>query len=281
MRLGKNDKTTARFDHEAAGFFLARSPLFPFEKFSAWTDSAANVPDELAREILRAQLAEVFRSSVAMEALFVASPSLHQRTIEWLDEFTKTAASKEVKLESSLVRYFTRMCFRPTPFGLFAGMTVGGIGDNTNLCLESAPFYRRRARLDSAYVFDLADRASRDPEIRALIRYVPNPSIYEKRGRLRFVEGHWEKERRKYQLSEVPKTGYLTFILENAKHRKTLSELVALLARLEDVEESEAEAFLDSMIEAKLLLPETEPPVTGVEPFQFLVDCLKKLRAPL
>src|SRR5262249_1813425 len=119
------------------------------------------------------------------EALFLASPSLDERVEVWLRE---PGAEAGQKVERALVRYFQRMASRATPFGLFAGCSVGTIGRRTELRLEGRGRYRGRGRLDRDYVVSLTTALSGDAALRAVLTYRPSSSIYCLNGRLRYME---------------------------------------------------------------------------------------------
>src|SRR5262249_20493027 len=112
-----------------SGFFALRTPLLPFDEVVAWTSqqqTAATTEDStqheapVARDLirLRTYLRNVCTRPEVREALFVASPDLDERFDVWLREPESEAGQK---MERALVRYFSRMAGRATPFGLFAG----------------------------------------------------------------------------------------------------------------------------------------------------------------
>src|SRR5262245_13709992 len=138
--------------YRAAGFFVLRAPLLAADTLRRWGE--AGVPAEgedplVARERARSLLREVIERPEVREAIYVASPSLSERLGKWIaDPETKAGA----KVEAALVRYFARMCSRPTPYGLFAGFSVGEIAARTELVLGGACFtagLQRNIRLDS------------------------------------------------------------------------------------------------------------------------------------
>ena len=77
-------------------------------------------------------LKEVSSDKVFLETIFLASPLLY-------DELQKLMVNKiskpkeEKRLQYSILRYLIRMCTRCTPFGLFAGCTVGKIKEENNI----------------------------------------------------------------------------------------------------------------------------------------------------
>src|SRR5262249_9014744 len=130
-------------DFAPSGLFALRTPLLPFDELLAWGDglasaSAADDPARLEaafaedRARLRHRLRAVFTRPEAREALFVASPDLEERFDLWLRE---PEGEPGQKIERALVRYFARMAGRATPFGLFAGCSVGMVGEETRLVL--------------------------------------------------------------------------------------------------------------------------------------------------
>ena len=146
-----------------ATFFVARSPLFPLDDWLALGDgleapSALGdgkfLEEALAKDwrSIRAKLEALLVRPETREALFLASPDLVGR-------FEQVGAPEDgSRVQLALARYVFRMCGRPTPFGLFAGLTLGTVGAET--CLEFSPrsSYTRHARLDNDYLFGLVDR---------------------------------------------------------------------------------------------------------------------------
>src|SRR5262249_34500324 len=154
-----------------SGFFALRTPLLPFDELLAWSDgleaaSQCGDPARLEaavaadRERLRERLRAVFARPEVREALFVASPDLEGRLDVWLPE---PEGESGRKVERALVRYFARMAGRATPFGLFAGCSVGTVADSTRLVVAERARYRRHTRLDMDYLLLLTDALAREP----------------------------------------------------------------------------------------------------------------------
>src|SRR5437867_12851768 len=139
------------YEFAPSGFFALRTPLLPFDELLAWSDGleAALAGDDPARlqaackadgMRLRHQLRDIYARPEVREALFVASPDLEERFEVWLRE---PESEWGQKIERALVRYFARMAGRATPFGLFAGCSVGILGAETKLVLAERARYRR------------------------------------------------------------------------------------------------------------------------------------------
>ena len=141
-----------------SGFFTFRSPLLSLEELMGWgaelraprVESGA-LGDALTADqaLLRERLRQVVQRPEVREALFVASPVLDESMPAWLQAPDSEAGKK---VERTLVRYFSRMTARSTPFGLFAGQSVGLLGAHTSLQLEARHTYRRHTRLDTDVV---------------------------------------------------------------------------------------------------------------------------------
>ena len=132
-------------------FFLVRTPLLPFKEFLDWSEGleAARVPAAVAsstsltsdhddagliqtlkndRHQLRERLKKILSRPEVRDALFVAAPNVIERLHLWIED---PDGERGRKVEHVLVRYFSRMTGRATPFGLFAGISTGVIGDQT------------------------------------------------------------------------------------------------------------------------------------------------------
>src|SRR5438105_11423887 len=110
-----------RSDFAPSGFFVLRTPLLPFEELLRWAEDleaphASEDPDALTRDraLLRARLRELVARPEVREAIFVASPSVDELIDTWVE---KPGSERSRQCERALVRYFSRMAGRSTPFG--------------------------------------------------------------------------------------------------------------------------------------------------------------------
>ncbi len=269
-----------------SGFFTLRTPLLPLAEWIEWGEGleAVSVFDN------RASFAQAYKSDVAKlrerllkivtrpeihDALFVASPNLNDRFSSWENE---PDSERGRKLEHVLVRYFARMCGRATPFGLFAGCSVGTIGDETNLQIESREQYKRHTRLDMDYLFALVNELKQNREIWGELLFRPNSSLYRAAGRVRYVEARVKENKRSYHLVAVEDTNYLQTTLESAQRGARINDLAEQLVSSE-ISYTQARNYIHQLIENQILVPDLSLFVTGEEAIHPLIEDLKKISA--
>ena len=115
-------------DWTRADFFAFRTPLLSVDELLHWADGVEVSQSgdlQSSRAILRSRLRAVVLRPEVREALFVATPSLDDGIPAWLDAPDNERGRK---VERALVRYIQRMAARCTPFGLFAGTSIGSCG---------------------------------------------------------------------------------------------------------------------------------------------------------
>lgn len=234
---------------ESSGFFVLRTPLLPFEDFPRSVDAAGVLV-----------LAE--RSDIG-DALSIASPAL-------VDALSSERAPAAVP---KLAAYLTRAATRCTPFGLFAGCTVGNLGRSTRLELCDTTAYRRHTRLDNDYLFALVMALEADPGLRPALRWHPNSSLYRAGGRWRYAEARVDGTLRSYHLVAVDDSDALATVLAAAAAGARVHDLASLLVD-EDVDLAEAADFIGELIDAQLLVSDLQLQVTGPEPLDTLIDKL-------
>lgn len=255
-----------------SGLVVMRTPLLPMEEIDAWR-AGLQVPqaseemldDALAhdRALLRERLRKIVDRPEIAEALFLGSPDLFETLEQWKRD---PDSKKGKKTEQALVRYFLRMVSRPTPFGLFSGCTAGSTGDRTRLVLAERSAYRRYSRLDMDYLFALCEHLSRDPEIRAELRFRPNSSLYETAGRLRFAETRVQGRIRTVHLVAIDAFDALRETLRRASDGARLRDLATALVENDpdgEITLEDADGFLNELVDSQLLLPDLALPVTG------------------
>lgn len=207
-------------------------------------------------------------SAEFQEAIFFASPDLHNK-------FIKDSKKIDDAILVSLFKYFLRMSFRCTPFGMFSGVSVAKIGKDTTLTLCEQKFYSKLTRMDNHFLNTFIQKILADKEIRCRIQWVTNNTIHFDFRKIRYVEYRLASNQRTHHLSEVAHSVYLESVLNKARNGATFDEIMKILVS-DEVSEDEAASFLNEAIDCKLLLPELEPMVTGEEPYQRLLKILKK-----
>ena len=254
------------------GFFVLRTPLLPAATLARFAAPDDPPPDGealeawLARERTRerAELRAVLERADVREALLVASPSL-------FDSLTTGQTAPDSPharaIEAAVFRYVQRMSARPTPFGLFAGLTLGTLGDRTELALGAATGYRRHTRLDNDYLETITQSLALDPALRPSLAFEPNTSIYRAADRVRFIETRRSADGRRYVLAAVDPVAALDAVLAAAAGGRTLAELAAaVIGDNPEIELDEALDFIEELVDTGLLQPRLAPSVTGPEP---------------
>ncbi len=263
-------------EYRVEDFFVLRSPLLPMDEYQRFISGLEDRSEADRFRALEARLLRLARRPEIAEALFVASPSL----IESLERGEELPAKKAARLRQSLARYLLRMMTRATPFGLFAGVALGEVGDRTELSLGSRASYRLHTRLDMNYLDRLVRDLERSPILRPRLIYQPNSSLYRIAGRWRYAEGRVEGEKRVYHLVAARDDEFLAAAIEAARGGASLQTIARQIAARDSEGEigvDEAEEFVHELIDAQLLVSDLGPRVTGREPIYDLIDRLAKL----
>jgi thiopeptide-type bacteriocin biosynthesis protein len=268
-----------------SGFFVLRTPLLPFEEFLALSEGLA-FPQALRHggdlassaaadhKLICARLLKLLEQPEIREALWLASPEFSESLSTWKNE---PESAKGQKLERALYRYVARMTSRPTPFGLFAGCSLGRIDAETRLHLGPRSDYWRRSRLDMEYLCNLAEKISSDACQQRQLYFRTNTSLYLAAGRYHHAQSYIANDVRCYRLIATDPTPYLTATLERASSGATPAELVLALVKDDpEIDNQEAGKFVRQLIESQILVSELTPPITGPEPLEYMLAQLER-----
>ena len=208
------------------------------------------------------------------EAIYLASPILAARGTAWQ---RAPESIDGARVEAALVRYFSRMTGRATPFGLFAGCSYGVLGRTTELELGPAWQYRRHTRVDMEHLGRVAATLESEGSVRKALVFRPNETIYRLGGKFNYIEFVVDPEgHRRYDLVSVSADPTLTSLLELSRNETTQDELIALLVG-KGFTESDSSDFVSAMIESKLLVSDLRPCVTGTDALIDLSALLHRL----
>ncbi|HUQ54670.1 lantibiotic dehydratase [Lentzea sp.] len=162
---------------------------------------------------------ERVESPMVREAVAVASPALTEAVDKVLagHELSEPASRR---LHTALARYELRMAGRPTPFGLLAGVAVGGFADRAEAWLGGA--HRRHVHPDHAWLESWADELEADAEVVMRLEVTANNLCARHGDRLTVPRGT--------RLASVRRTAVVTYVLDAAKHRIPVHDLVDRVA---------------------------------------------------
>jgi len=242
--------------------FVFRSPYFPVNSFTEWLTELDKSPDYIKEIVVRPEI---------QEAIFLASSVLYNEISKFLEDRLKPK-DKE-KFFFSLLKYLSRMATRSTPFGLFAGCSVGQSGEGTDIQLPYPEHYERHTRLDMNYLCALAQDIAKRKELRHMLLYYPNNSSYVVWNKLRYVEYRFLKGNRQHNIVAIDYPEYIQRLLSAAKEGATVEQLAVLLIE-EESDREEVMEFIDELINKQILISELEPCVTGPELFDRIISLL-------
>lgn len=260
MAKGDNIRDTRTPHWVADARFSMRTPLLPMRASSGAGLASAE------------HHAALLEQGVVREALFIASAGLSQKL---------SHAPSDLAIGSTVRRYLKRMSTRCTPFGLFAGVSVGSIGGSgaaggqTRLRVATAAKSVRKTRLDCDYLFELCESLRQSPDLRRNFTYKTNSSICDAAGRLRYVEGRSRGRLRRYDLVSVEPDEILESVLRRAHRGITYGELVDFVQLEAEVDREESDGFIAELVDAQLLVAVLSPTITGQDPLDQLVADLQ------
>ncbi|MCS7479668.1 lantibiotic dehydratase [Umezawaea endophytica] len=183
--------------------FLLRAPVLPRLRLRPDPSSTNGVRERVEYPMVR-------------EAVAVASAVL----IEAVDKVLAGQEPATERLRGALARYELRMAGRPTPFGLLAGVAVGGFADRTEAKLGSS--HRRHVRPDHAWLERWANGLEADAEVLVRLEVTANNLCSRHGDRLTVPRGT--------RLASVRGTAAVTRVLDAARHRIAVHDLVDVVA---------------------------------------------------
>lgn len=252
--------------YTAFNHFCLRTPLFPFSFYESLTEKSHITHDDFMT---------LLQNDVLREAIYLASPELEAQLQKW-EEGILTDQKKIDRLQSSLLKYASRISSRCTPFGLFASCAAGTFGEETKMEFRKEESHTRSTRFDMSFLSQLQLELLKDKNIRKDLSFYPNTSLYVVGNHFRYIEYTFKNKRREYSLEGFTWSEYIDLILEKAKGGKKISELAKSIVD-EDINLEEATDFIENLINNQILVSELELTVTGKDYFKSLLNRIEEI----
>ena len=247
--------------------YILRTPAFPIQNY-------LNLLENYAEESLLVQ----YERPYVQEAISIASPELKKALDQWLANPLALNPEKRQGLALSFLKYMARMSARCTPFGLFAGCSVGTWAQETNIVLGQAEQHTRFTQFDMHFwVAMLQELAQRKDVINAFV-YYPNSSIYSLGDFYRYVEYKYVKTKREHSISALRKTEVLDLVWQEAQKGITVHQIVNLLID-DETDREEALEFVYQLVDFQFLVSELDATVTGSDEWTRVLTILDQIPA--
>lgn len=248
-------------------YYLLRIPNSPISD----SESILNISDKVD---LYSIIKSYCESESFKESIFLASPILYSEMIKLLkgdlDE------EKSEKVYKSLFKYIVRNSCRCTPFGLFAGTSLGKIGEYTSVILKTNENHGQYLRLDMQLINAIIEKLIIIPEVNKVLKYYPNSSCYYVADKLNYFEAEKNKNVNNYNLVSVDLTLELNNILEFSKNGLTKLQLFKCLEG-DEYSREEIEWYINELINNQILIHNLNFSITGNGAFSELKNKLENL----
>lgn len=240
-------------DLTTTDFYLIRTPQFSLSKLS-----------DLNRHIQNGDIhstKEMFKDDRFISSIYFSSRYFYSIALQWINNDEIGFDSMD-RILISLYKYYCRICSRSTPYGLFAGYSVGEIVEDNSDFEFAKPRTTPFVRPDMLFIKQVKDKILKDNEDRDIL-YFPNNTLYRIGESLRYV--NWD-DQYNYEISEIEMNDLLDRILSSAKKGSTLSEISKLIEeQMPQADGTEIRDFIRSLLENNLIIDRLPPYLTSIE----------------
>lgn len=275
--------------YKPAGFFMLRAPTLSTDIYFSLSASANGLVEQVERSQSGEQLQRLFADVVQqtndilttllgqseiIQALMIASPSL----IEGLAHLQQRPPSRQkARVFASILRYIVRMSTRPTPFGLFAGVSIGVLADETIAQLSVPTVQRTRTQRDIHWLLKIVKTVEQDPRFMQHLCFAVNQAVYiiGSRAVVPFTDADNQGNTRAITLQITP---VVKSILEMTHHRLPYRDLRRhLILKYPTLQERQVDQVVQKLLSHYFLCSDLRPPLLEKEPADYVLEHLQSV----
>jgi thiopeptide-type bacteriocin biosynthesis protein len=206
-------------------------------------------------------------------AIYLASPLFFERLRT--TGFSVTQLTEKEK--NTLLKYMNRICFRPTPFGLFSSVSLIGWQEGNGRILPHEGTLRPHVSADETFVAAFSKEVLAKMPPRYAI-FVPNRGLYRAVGEYRFIRSELNEtgNAREYRLQSVDYSKLLKDLLAFCRPGKNTDEIIGRISALANCSEEEATDYFGFLADSQLLLNQARPGIAGEGHLKLLLSKLRE-----
>ncbi len=212
---------------------------------------------------------KIFKDSkLLQEALYLSSPELFYEVKKGIEN-EKLDEKKILTLSKFLIRSSSKC----TPFGLFAGISVGNL-KNTDLKkieIGDISSHQRTTKFDMKFLCQLYGNIMSKYDARYKMTYTTNNSIYQVGNKYRYVEYKYSDGEKSHFITSVEYSEYLEKIFNACKNGLKFENLIIEIYEFDNsLNKQEIIDFVNELIDSQLIVSEIYPSVIGEDYFEIL-----------
>lgn len=248
---------------------VLRSPLYPINKFYE-TDNP--------REYLKF-MEKCFTDSQFKNGILLSSYDLYNEIDKFLNNPDNFSRQYHEKLFHTFYKYFTRVCSRPTPFGLFSNLTCLSIDNHTEEVETTCSSEKSFAQIEVH--FDLLDQISTylSKTHTKFCHYRLNSSLTFKSGDLQYAVAEIVKGKNIFKTKSIEINEIIEYLVSNKNKEYQYSELISSLCQMfSEYSSEDIEAYIQDCIQEEVFYPTTRPSGRGeLSNHQFIYNEIKRI----
>ncbi|WP_299248690.1 lantibiotic dehydratase [uncultured Lacinutrix sp.] len=222
------------------------------------------------------EIQEIFKVPKHREALFIGSPNIYKAFEMWERGEAFQSEDELKNLRGSLYKYTSRLANRCTPFGLWASVSTIDLAKKTDIKVAEGEL-KRTTKFDMYFLGEILPEITKHKEIREVLKYYPNNSMYKVMDKYRFVEYYLKDRVRCHKISEVDINEYLEKTIDIAQNGATIEQLIKPIID-DNISVEDAKAFINQVIDSQFFVNELEFTLTGDDYLESLLTVLNEER---
>jgi thiopeptide-type bacteriocin biosynthesis protein len=224
---------------------VLRHPVYSFTQFSE---------DSLAVKL---------QDRYFRDAIYLCSPTVFDELKKCGFEYDRLSS----KLKNTLLKYFNRMCYRPTPFALCAAVNTVNWADSGNNILLNAATYKPHVKL--SYGRSLKIAAEMLPLSQHQLRVKANATLYKIGKQIRYIKCLQEDaDKITFYIASADATVLLNKVLSYTAARRSKDEVLTFTAQKVGCSIDVAAEFLQTLLNEQILVDADTPNITGADYLQ-------------
>ncbi|WP_333863310.1 lantibiotic dehydratase [Sphingobacterium sp.] len=254
---------------QISDYFLLRTPMLP-------TAVAVDLLRTKEAKDVEEKLRHLFQGEQLKEALFLASPVFSVEVKKWL-EYKKESSPKMI---TSLLKYAIRICTRSTPFGLFAGVSLGNVvASEKKVSLIRGNTNKTVLKLNSSILTGIITQIEKDKRIYSQLYYRINPTLYLDDKYYKYYQKVPNGKEGRNILKRIRLTPVFSHVVQyfasngRTAHYQSLTDLLQTLG----ASTAHATLFVNNLISLGIICSELQPNVIGQGYLDSLIFTLKRV----